>query len=930
MRVGIVCARPPYVAVALFCFSLACASTKTGPSATAAPGSGSFTPAKQGEGQSAPFSLTISGGISLGAYEAGLNWVLVEWLKSRQQPAAGKFGPLIGVSGASAGAINALLTAVRWCQKSPETSIDGNLFSRSWREVGLDDLLSEDPGAYVGPDAKDPSWDPDFLFSRRSAFKDVFGRLKAALEASDYFPGCGVRLSIMVTKVRPRRITVEGLTTSSQRLVIPLVLEVNSAGTLQFKLNQQLLQDDRQRNLIGEVLLLPADGELVIARDDILKAIITSSAHPSSFGPVKLDHCARAVECPAQDRVKERDDVCQRLSSNLDAESATEGLVMCREPFLDGGAFDNVPIGMAMAQAESAAFPSTDGQASLPVNYIYLDPNVRRASAEQKDCSSGTGKPASASSPAKPELRDPMGELMTFVGGMFSSASDYELHNVLRFNKWNLTPKRIVTKADTLLTALCPDTGAPASCATAKERLQEAKALGPGVDPLAWTGNSGDWAPAWKTFLLKVKASLDTVAPQEGTAARFARDAQLRDLDELEKKPASARVLQIPNRFPAITGALLGHFAAFIDRPFRDYDYYAGVYDGLVAVAGWRCEGCNWSAREQEIRKWMARFSIVPAVQPSDGNEPPAAKNLLMNAFLEMERKLTEGPRPEPTCLGSADSETSAAAEKVLQTPVAPELQVQAALEEPSRCRYERGVCLRDVDFGRFIHNLSLTKYDGVSEIAKGALRRPDDWWTEPAVRGAMRLERVEEARPRGAKYEEAVSATSKVASVFTQHWYNDAHDPWYFRPQSDAVPSWLRLFSPSLSFATTKLRYASVGFFNYGAGSRSIVAIADASFRAGVPEVGDRTRFFTLDGAVGVALVVGRPDLTSVQLRGGYSFWASTDVPMRHFYELDLCLFLNHIRMGIGAESNGGPGWDHKYFKMTFADIAGLLEGIF
>ncbi|HUS63633.1 MAG TPA: hypothetical protein VMZ28_03780, partial [Kofleriaceae bacterium] len=27
-----------------------------------------------------PFSLTISGGISLGSYEAGMNWVFIEWL----------------------------------------------------------------------------------------------------------------------------------------------------------------------------------------------------------------------------------------------------------------------------------------------------------------------------------------------------------------------------------------------------------------------------------------------------------------------------------------------------------------------------------------------------------------------------------------------------------------------------------------------------------------------------------------------------------------------------------------------------------------------------------------------------------------------------------------------------------------------------------
>jgi len=31
-----------------------------------------------------PFSLAISGGISLGSYESGLNWALVKYLKTRR------------------------------------------------------------------------------------------------------------------------------------------------------------------------------------------------------------------------------------------------------------------------------------------------------------------------------------------------------------------------------------------------------------------------------------------------------------------------------------------------------------------------------------------------------------------------------------------------------------------------------------------------------------------------------------------------------------------------------------------------------------------------------------------------------------------------------------------------------------------------------
>ena len=52
------------------------------------------------------FALTISGGVSLGAYEGGLTWTLVNYLR-----ASGELN-LSGVTGASAGSINALLPSL--------------------------------------------------------------------------------------------------------------------------------------------------------------------------------------------------------------------------------------------------------------------------------------------------------------------------------------------------------------------------------------------------------------------------------------------------------------------------------------------------------------------------------------------------------------------------------------------------------------------------------------------------------------------------------------------------------------------------------------------------------------------------------------------------------------------------------------------------
>ena len=96
-----------------------------------------------------PYALTISGGVSLGAYEAGVNWALLEVLRSA--PATANFGRpyLAGVTGASAGSINALLTVMHWCDASargasasPDVADpEQNRFAATWLPIGLTTLV---------------------------------------------------------------------------------------------------------------------------------------------------------------------------------------------------------------------------------------------------------------------------------------------------------------------------------------------------------------------------------------------------------------------------------------------------------------------------------------------------------------------------------------------------------------------------------------------------------------------------------------------------------------------------------------------------------------------------------------------------------------------------------------------------------------------
>lgn len=61
------------------------------------------------------YSITVRGGISMGAYQAGFSWYLVESLK-RRADLLGLDRTVGSVTGASAGSINALLMAVEACE----------------------------------------------------------------------------------------------------------------------------------------------------------------------------------------------------------------------------------------------------------------------------------------------------------------------------------------------------------------------------------------------------------------------------------------------------------------------------------------------------------------------------------------------------------------------------------------------------------------------------------------------------------------------------------------------------------------------------------------------------------------------------------------------------------------------------------------------
>jgi predicted acylesterase/phospholipase RssA len=268
------------------------------------------------EREKVDLSMVISGGVSLGAYEAGYNWAMIKMLNKVR-----KNGKLIephlrSVAGASAGSINALLTAMYWCQKDSvplHNSVDDNLFYETWVNLGIEDLLIK---------AEDPE-NKSSLFTRKGLEKKgeiIIEHLKKPI----FRKNCKVPLGVSVTKVTPVVEEIAGIKVKNQNFSVPLVFkEKNGRGIVENK-------------------ILPKSTAFYISipgiekdRQKLVNLLFASGAFPGAFQQVKLDYAYKGKKYSHY--------------------------------FIDGGLYDNVPLDLAI---------SLDPKAS---NFIFIDPsNIRK------------------------------------------------------------------------------------------------------------------------------------------------------------------------------------------------------------------------------------------------------------------------------------------------------------------------------------------------------------------------------------------------------------------------------------------------------------------------------------------------------------------------------------------------------------------------
>lgn len=321
------------------------------------------------------YSITISGGVSLGIYEAGVNWAIVEAIKKSNNRT------LHSVTGASAGAVNTVLTGLRYCEAgSSFASVFDNQFYRTWN-VQLADLLPErkDYGklklARIGQPHESTILE-DSVFSR-SVYVERLLELSELVSDGKFRSGCEIDIAIIVTRVEPEYSTFgtgDGkLQVPSQRYVVPLTIAAQGqrgnpiATGISFRNN---LRYSRFADRSGNYLYLPEENGIV-PFDTVARAVMASSAFPLVFGPVEMDYCLP---------FKNSSEIPGASVNSSTAGVTTNGIAEFNCPanhyfdnnfFVDGGVFDNVPVGVAVDLVKAR---DTGAANNATHSYIFLNP----------------------------------------------------------------------------------------------------------------------------------------------------------------------------------------------------------------------------------------------------------------------------------------------------------------------------------------------------------------------------------------------------------------------------------------------------------------------------------------------------------------------------------------------------------------------------
>ena len=702
-------------------------------------------PASPGDGPTERYALVVSGGVSLGAYEAGLLWALTKLL---EQGGAS----VVGVSGASAGAINGLLTSLAVCSDrgAPErglvnpfraADLPQNPFYDSWMSVGVGDLLPSEAREADG--RREGATDEGVL--ARDRVDALFGRLRSLLDTAGIWRAdCDLPFAVTVTCAVPTVRTEAGIPAPVQRFAIPLKLVASTAGKvtrLAFANHVEVLGHAREA---GEVLFLAerVDYANGVHPQDVLDAVRASSSFPLAFGPTELTYCAPAAECPddlpspaERQRLERRNagytcrDVYDRLAASgqspwrVPGQAADPFLEPCTSRFVDGGVFDNTPLGLAIAQSETAP--------GEPVTYLYVDPDLRRHGPEAT---------------LKPNVgRRGVRRVGAVLSEVVSTARGQALHEALRHVRFNasLSPlldaaarslaqaREVLQSPDSLTLRRLEANGVKTRERLAiAEELRQARERLDAIERSLATSEGAAWRAALRAFVDWGSPLLERTFPRLTQPAPYAPLQEPLELaSTLEEDPREARRLVALRRYPPLAASQLGNFGAFLDAPFREHDFAAGVYD---AAQGFATADRHADPRLDDSEKTRRALAVL-GLGRAEAGSPAAVVDTLVNDLARLEWEPGDDAQATACGQGGTARVRSACA-------VARSLRSQRAECEQVA---DTSPCFDDPPFAHFLEQLRENAYQPDSDDMRAMLEHRQ-WWAVLTARALLRLSEIE------------------------------------------------------------------------------------------------------------------------------------------------------------------------------------------
>ncbi|RKG78775.1 patatin-like phospholipase family protein [Corallococcus exercitus] len=261
-------------------------------------------------------SLTVSGGVSLGTYEAG--FLYYSGTSSQGERAV----DLRLVTGASAGSLNALLAVMATCGVDAPTP-GQSLFWDIWVPIGFNDLFVPSSTTPLG------------VFSRE-ALERRAGHIEQAwnrgLESS-----CDVVLGVSTTRLSPRALQAANGRLDLPRLEEKFAIRIQGRGPGRPpRATNYTTREGRRLELMLET---DEQGEIPFA--NLRELLLASMSFPIAFPPQPLRTCAPTAST--------KPGVC------LPADAR-------RELFIDGGVFDNTPLRLAVGLARDGLRETADGK----------------------------------------------------------------------------------------------------------------------------------------------------------------------------------------------------------------------------------------------------------------------------------------------------------------------------------------------------------------------------------------------------------------------------------------------------------------------------------------------------------------------------------------------------------------------------------------